>query len=317
MENLAIFDTEAKMQHVLAENKVISVSISGGSDSDCLVDLFERHKTHEHDIRYIFFNTGLEYTATKEHLVYLEKRYGIEIERLKPEKTIPRAVRDHGIPFKSKITSHNLCALQKHNFDWKDIGKGYEYCLDKYDKINSIITWRFDAWRKDAGCPRYLRNYLYENGLDFPVSNKCCKYVKKDVAKKYLKDNKELECQVVGVRKAEGGGRRFLSQCYFDHTDTGVKMYYPLLHWTNEDKEYYKEHYGLVNSDCYEVWGMKRTGCAGCPYARDKDKNRDLIEKYEPKMGKACDNIFGEAYKLEADIKEWRKHKKPSQYDIK
>lgn len=33
-------------------------------------------------VRYIWFDTGLEYQATKDHLKYLEEKYHIEIERI-------------------------------------------------------------------------------------------------------------------------------------------------------------------------------------------------------------------------------------------
>ena len=40
-------------------------------------------------VRYIWFDTGLEYQATKDHLKYLEEKYHIEIERIKAIKPIP------------------------------------------------------------------------------------------------------------------------------------------------------------------------------------------------------------------------------------
>ena len=39
---------------------------------------------------------------TKEHLDYLEQKYGIKIKRLKPEKPIPTCVKQYGVPFLSK-----------------------------------------------------------------------------------------------------------------------------------------------------------------------------------------------------------------------
>ena len=63
-------------------------SISGGSDSDIVLDLI--HKVDEDGkVKYVWIDTGLDYTATKEHLDFLEQKYGITIERVKPDKPIP------------------------------------------------------------------------------------------------------------------------------------------------------------------------------------------------------------------------------------
>lgn len=60
-------------------NNVIC-SISGGSDSDIMLDIIYR-VDEQKKVTYVWFDTGLEYKATKEHLKYLEDRYGIEIRR--------------------------------------------------------------------------------------------------------------------------------------------------------------------------------------------------------------------------------------------
>ena len=49
----------------------MTVSVSGGSDSDIMIALLNELK---HDIvpkiNYVYFDTGLEYKATKEHINY-------------------------------------------------------------------------------------------------------------------------------------------------------------------------------------------------------------------------------------------------------
>ena len=55
-------------------------SISGGSDSDIMLDLIYRIDEQK-KVTYVWFDTGLEYKATKEHLKYLEDRYQIKIQR--------------------------------------------------------------------------------------------------------------------------------------------------------------------------------------------------------------------------------------------
>lgn len=61
-------------------------------------------------------------------------------------------------------------------------------------------------------------------------------------------------------------------------------------------------------SDCYEVWGMKRTGCVGCPFDSRIGDELKTIKKYEPQLYKACMNVFGASYEL-MDKFEVRKRK--------
>ena len=98
-KNLNIIDAFAKAESVLPIYKNVCVAVSGGSDSDIVVDMIERLKDPYNDVRYVWYNTGIEYQATKDHLKYLEKRYGITIEEKKAKKTIPMCVRDYGVPF--------------------------------------------------------------------------------------------------------------------------------------------------------------------------------------------------------------------------
>lgn len=79
--------------------------------------------------------------------------------------------------------------------------------------------------------------------------------------------------------------------------DNTYDNYRPLFFFNDEDKKYYKDFFDLTYSDCYEVWGMKRTGCVGCPYGRNLEQELDLCEKYESKLAKAVKNVFKDSYK--------------------
>lgn len=100
-------------------------SYSGGSDSDILIDLIERTRQmfnnavgHEalKPVKYVFFNTGLEMQATKDHVKAAAEKYGVEIEECRPKINIVKAVREHGIPFMSKRFSQALGDWQKRVF---------------------------------------------------------------------------------------------------------------------------------------------------------------------------------------------------------
>ena len=77
---------------------------------------------------------------------------------------------------------------------------------------------------------------------------------------------------------------------------TGADAYRPLFWFSDADKVEYDQHYGIVHSDCYEVWGMKRTGCAGCPFGKEFEEELELTRKYEPNFHKAANKIFGQSY---------------------
>lgn len=95
-ENAIILDSFVKADSVINDPKYknIMVSISGGSDSDVMIDLCEKIKGDK-TIHYVWFDTGLEYQATKDHLKFLEEKYGISIIRERAVKPIPLTVRQY------------------------------------------------------------------------------------------------------------------------------------------------------------------------------------------------------------------------------
>jgi hypothetical protein len=62
-----------------------------------------------------------------------------------------------------------------------------------------------------------------------------------------------------------------------------------------------------MHSACYSEYGLCRTGCAGCPFGKDFEKELEIIENYEPKLYKAVNKIFGESYAYTRGFLEFRK----------
>ena len=79
--------------------------------------------------------------------------------------------------------------------------------------------------------------------------------------------------------------------------------------YKDEDKKQYQESYNVQNSRCYTEYGLKRTGCAGCPFGKDFEFELEVIQKYEPKLYKAVNNIFGDSYEYTRKYKEFYKKK--------
>lgn len=82
-DNFSVFDGFAKAFSVISRYQPfgnIACSISGGKDSDIVLDIVSKFDPDKR-IHYVWFDTGLEYQATRDHLKYLEERYDIKIER--------------------------------------------------------------------------------------------------------------------------------------------------------------------------------------------------------------------------------------------
>lgn len=88
-------------RHILLHNNIM-VSISGGADSDIVLDLVIRVAKDANisldRFRFVFFNTGIEYQATLNHLDDLEAKYGIKIERHKAIVPVPIGCKKYVAP---------------------------------------------------------------------------------------------------------------------------------------------------------------------------------------------------------------------------
>lgn len=245
-DNLTIFDAFAKMEQVLSNYHNILVSISGGADSDIMIDMFSQIN-NANNVRFVFFDTGIEYQATKEHLSYLESRYNIKIERVKAAEPVPLGCRKYGLPFLSKAVSENIERLQKHNFDFKNDGyKSFDELFKKYPRCKAALKW----WCDEKG-------------------------------------------------------------------HKSVDQYRPIWWFTDEDKIEYENLFDIKHSACYTEYGLKRTGCAGCPFGSRFEEELAIIDAYEPRLSKAINNIFQESYEY---TKSYRNFKilngQPSLFDF-
>lgn len=303
-------------QHIRDHNK-IACSISGGSDSDIMLDMLYK-LDKEKKIVYIWFNTGLEYEATKRHLKELEEKYNIEIVRLDAKKPIPLAVRQYGVPFLSKQVSEFISRLQSHNFQWED--EPFDVLIKKYPNCQSALQWWCGEKGEDSkfniSRNKWLKEFMVQNPPDFKISNRCCYFAKKSPANEYIsKGGFDLSC--IGVRKAEGGARRFVyKNCFTPAPEGEVAQYRPLFWFDNTSKETYKNAHNLRFSDCYEIWGMDRTGCACCPFGKYFEFELECVQKYEPKLYKAVQKIFGKSYEYTRKYREFQKKMNDEQSKI-
>lgn len=312
----------------LREHPKAICSYSGGADSDILIDIIERTRSvfSLPPVRYVFFNTGLEMKATKDHVKATAEKYGVEIDEARPKVNIVNATRKYGLPFVSKIMSAGLEGWQKKNIPLS-IAEEYEKADDKTAKRKELkerypgceTTINFLCCCNSAGEPRpdiqlvinsskYMRDFIGEHSPDFRISAQCCDYCKKQVAHSVQKD---YEMVITGERRDEGGmrsvPRKDNTALCFTETSSGQYRLRPLYYVSDGDKAWYKEYYGIKYSDAYEVYGLTRTGCCGCPISYKATDDLELIRPYEPNVAKAAWNIFGKSYEYRKKYNAYKK----------
>ena len=106
-----VLHTCIKMNNYFRDHDSIAISVSGGSDSDCIVHLVCKYfPEYLEKCKFVLVNTGLEYDATKRHLCDLEKRYGIEIDEIRGLSVVTSCKR-YGFPILNKVKAHDLDLL--------------------------------------------------------------------------------------------------------------------------------------------------------------------------------------------------------------
>ena len=119
---------------------------------------------------------------------------------------------------------------------------------------------------------------------------------------------------ITGERRDEGGMRSVPrseqwsannTMCFAETSD-GKFRFRPLYYVSDADKAWYKEYYGIRYSDAYEVYGLTRTGCCGCPISYKAVDDLEKIKPYEPVVVRAAWNIFGKSYKYRMKYNEYK-----------
>ena len=331
----ADFDAPRKFQAIqgiivrrLKEHPNAVCSYSGGADSDIMIHMIEtaRQIFNLPPVHYAFFNTGLEMKATKDHVKATAEKYGVEITEYRPKINIVMASRKYGLPFVSKIMSGGLSEWQKKNVPLS-IADEYDQAEDKpakrkelkerYPHCEQLIN--FLCCCNAAGEPRpniqlvinsskYMKDFIAECPPDFKISAKCCDYCKKQIAHNVQKN---FDMVITGERRDEGGMRSVprkdnTTMC-FTETAEGKFRLRPVFYVSDADKAWYKDYYGIRYSDAYEVYGLTRTGCCGCPISYKAIEDLEKIRPYEPVLVKAAWNIFGKSYEYRQKYNEYKR----------
>lgn len=188
-------------EHFSTHDRIL-VSVSGGSDSDCIVHIICTYfREYLDKMHFCFGNTGLEYDATKRHLCDVEDKYGIHIDRVRG-KSVVWAVKEYGVPILNKYKSHVI----------SDYQRGLAYAERNIFEDGAV---RYHVMTFTAK-QRAMVEYATANGIK--ISDKCCDISKKKPLQEYSKQH-NIDLNITGERLAEGGAKSTRSQVLFRRTE--------------------------------------------------------------------------------------------------
>lgn len=148
---------------------------------------------------------------------------------------------------------------------------------------------------------------MIKNPPQFKISPKCCDGAKKNPAADYIKTHK-VDLMITGIRQSEGGIRATAyKEPYYFNKHQNCTYFMPILFFTDSDRKEYEDIFNIVHSDCYTKYSLLRTGCVGCPYAKDYMFERNIVNQYEPKLSKAIENMWKEVYEYQDKYHEFQK----------
>lgn len=294
MDNeLLLFDRietiKATIQKYGEEN--FYISFSGGKDSVVLHNLVDLALPNN-KIPRVFINTGIEYNDIVKFVLSLadkDNRFVI----LKPKLPIKKVLEKYGYPFKSKQHSHNVDVYQRN---------GMTITNEKYLGQSSKTMFL---------CPKILQ-YQFSENFNIKISDKCCNKLKKEPAKQWALDNNKA-IVMTGMRTEEGGYRNYQKGCAV-YKDKKLIKFHPLKPVDEEFENYLIKKYDIKLCRLYyEPFNFKRTGCKGCPFSIDLQKQLEVMEQFLPNEAKQCELIWKPIYeeyrRLDYRLKEYKQIK--------
>ena len=249
------------------------IAFSGGKDSTVLSFLVDL-ALPGNKIPRVYSNTGLDYLEIQRFV----RQLATEDERffiIRPKKDIKKTLEEYGYPFKSKFHSH-ICDIYSR--------QGKTGCVLKYAEPKANTP---------HSCPKVLQD-MFNKPLPFKISEKCCYKFKKEPFALYEKESGR-HIGLTGMRRAEKGLREQLKCLVFD----GDKLhrFHPLAPVEDDFIEWVVKEYNIRLCVLYYApYGFKRTGCVGCPYARDLQEELDLLEKLLPNEKGKCEYLWKPVY---------------------
>ena len=282
----------------LFANKIY-VSFSGGKDSTVLLDLVRRAVK---DVPAVFIDTGLEYPEIRQFVKTIDN-----VIILRPEMNFRKVIETYGYPLVSKEVAQKIYEARQ--------------------KPDGAVAARFDPeseHNKKYGSRYSMERWTWLRDSDIPISDRCCKVMKKKPAKKYEKQTGRMP--IVGTMACESSMRKttWLRQgC--NAFDSKRPISAPMSFWTEQDVlEYLKRFnvpyasvYGEILQDengKYYTTGCERTGCIWCLFSLHNEKEPyklEMLHNTHPKLYEYCMRPWGDGGLGLKDVIDWFNENNP------
>ena len=278
-EEFYLLDLKSKFDKI--KPNTYYLSYSGGKDSHFLYWFIKEYLKRD-DIKIVGINTYMEH---HEILERINKNCDVV---LRPEMKPFEIKEKYGSPCFSKTQDDYI-------YRWQT-GNRAPYLIARINGKN------LDGSETQFGLSKKARKLLMEGNLH-KISNKCCKYLKKETAKKFQKETGLKP--ILGVRGAESIARKGVYKSCFQKDGRFTPI------WDLSD-ELMDKIYKKYNIEVPEVYNhVCRTGCMGCPYGSWKHDTEKELMLINDNQFKFVTEYFKESYKvLGIDIEKIKEERK-------
>lgn len=281
----------------------VYVSFSGGKDSTVLLHLVREMYP---DVEAVFVDTGLEYPEIRQFVKTFDN-----VTILRPEMGFVDVIKKYGYPVISKevsaVVSEAKIGLARND-------GSYKY---RIEKITGTGKYTPDENGKKS---RYdVSRYKPLLDVDFNVSDRCCKVMKKQPARSYARKIKKIPILATMASESDLRYQRWIKYgCNaFDAKGDNISSN-PMSFWTEQDVLQYIKKYNIPIASVYgsveyrempeqmrledygfeecgidklETTGCNRTGCIFCGFGchLEKEPNRfQLLKETHPRQYAYC-----------------------------
>ena len=251
------------------------IAFSGGKDSTVLHYLIDE-ALPGNSIPRVYVSTGIDYKLISDFVQNLQKKDS-RIVIIRPINSVRKVLEEHGYPFKSKI--HSMCVEYFQTDRTKNMWKGYTGQRPEY-------------WHSRT-CPKKLM-YQFTDDFKLKISDKCCFYMKEEPMQRWQKENNRTVA-ITGIMREEGG-RRMSSSCAV-FKGKKLSRFQPLVPVTKEWEEWYIGKSDITLCPLYYApFNFERTGCKGCPFNVELEKDLASLREKLPSEARQCEIIWKPVY---------------------
>lgn len=262
------------------------IAFSGGKDSTVLSALVDMALPNN-KIPRVYANTGIELNMIFEFVLALSDKDS-RIKIINPITPIKPMLERDGYPFKSKKHAQYVKIYQKYKTT--ENRPGIQHYLD--------IATDGKHWSNEERCPAKLRYQFTPEFLEHGVkiSDLCCVRLKEEPLLKWAKANKR-PISIIGIMRSEGGRRKSATCLAFRGIKKKLVAFQPLTPLNKEWEDWFIDTYNIAICDIYKPpYNFVRTGCKGCPFAKNLSEELETLEKFFPAERKQCEFIWKPIY---------------------